>query len=103
MSGPVTLAARARVDTPQASRYLTQLCKHWSHRFPETEFGPERGAVPFGEGRSATFEADAEGLTLTVTAPDLAALTRLEGVVAEHLARFAVRENLGGLAWTRLA
>ncbi|ACL60148.1 DUF2218 domain-containing protein [Methylobacterium nodulans] len=103
MSEPVTLLAEARVETPAASRYLAQLCKHWSHKFPETVFSPERGVVPFGEGRSATFEADAEGLTLRVAAPDLARLTRLEAVVAEHLTRFAARENLGGIAWTRLA
>ncbi|MFE1600354.1 DUF2218 domain-containing protein [Methylobacterium sp. ID0610] len=101
MSTPVTLTAEARVETQNGSRYLTQLCKHWSHKFPETTFSPERGVVPFGEGRSATFEADAEGLTLRVSAPDAETLARLESVVAEHLARFAFREELGGVAWTR--
>ncbi|MGY2051309.1 DUF2218 domain-containing protein [Methylobacterium sp. JK268] len=103
MSKPVTLTAQARVGTAQGSRYLTQLCKHWSHRFPETAFSPERGVVPFGEGREAVFEADPDGLTLRVSAPDAEALARLEAVVAEHLARFAFREDLGGIAWTRAA
>ncbi|UHC14118.1 DUF2218 domain-containing protein [Methylobacterium currus] len=102
MSGPVTLAAQARVDTANGSRYLTQLCKHWSHKFPDTTVSPERGVVPFGEGRLFTAEADPEGLTLRVEAPDLEALTRMQGVVAEHLARFAFREDLGGIAWTRV-
>ncbi len=85
MSDPVTLAAQARVETPNVSPYLTQLCKHWSHKFPDTTFTPERGVVPFGEGRRFTAEADPEGLTLRVEAPDLEALTRMQGVVAEHL------------------
>jgi uncharacterized protein len=103
MSDATSLGAQARVDTAQASRYLQQLCKHWSHRFPDTVFSPERGVVPFGDGRSATFEADPEGLTLRIAAPDVEALTRLEGVVAEHLTRFAFKEDLGGIAWTRTA
>ena len=102
MSEPVTLAAQARVDTQNGSRYLTQLCKHWSHKFPETTFTPERGVVPFGEDRRFTAEADPEGLTLRVEAPDLETLTRMQGVVAEHLGRFAFREDLGGIAWTRV-
>ncbi|GJD49870.1 hypothetical protein OPKNFCMD_2605 [Methylobacterium crusticola] len=102
MSGPATLTSEARVDTQQGSRYLTQLCKHWSHKFPDTAFSPERGVVPFGEGRTFTAEADPDGLTLRVAAHDLEALTRMQGVVAEHLARFAFREDLGGLAWARV-
>ncbi|WP_298965051.1 DUF2218 domain-containing protein [uncultured Methylobacterium sp.] len=102
MSDPVTLTSEARVETPNAGRYLTQLCKHWSHKFPETTFSPERGTVPFGDGRAAAFEADPDGLTLRVSAPDLETLTRMQGVVAEHLARFAFREDLGGIAWTRV-
>lgn len=102
MSDAVTLAAQARVDTASGSRYLTQLCKHWSHKFPDTTFTPERGVVPFGEGRRFTAEADPEGLTLRVEAADLEALTRMQGVVAEHLARFAFKEDLGGIAWTRV-
>lgn len=42
--------SRAVIATPHASRYLQQLCKHWSHKF-ETEAGPTnaRIALPLGK------------------------------------------------------
>ena len=89
----------ARVATDQASRYLQQLCKHWSHKFT-VEFSAERGSIDFGEGRSCALSADAEALVLQLTLPDGEDAERMEGVVAEHLRRFAFREDLA-VAWSR--
>ena len=36
----------ARVPTANGSRYLQQLCKHWSHKL-NVEFTPEAGTVVF--------------------------------------------------------
>ena len=36
----------ARVPTANGSRYLQQLCKHWSHNLA-VEFTPEKGRVVF--------------------------------------------------------
>ena len=34
--------SQARVQTMEASRYLQQLCRHWSHKF-KVEATPEHG------------------------------------------------------------
>jgi hypothetical protein len=83
--------AVARVPTAHASRYLQQLCKHWSHKFA-VEFTPHHGRIEMSAG-VLILDADAEGLGLHLTAePDN--LERMQGVVADHLQRFAFREEL---------
>jgi len=83
--------AVTRVPTAHASRYLQQLCKHWSHKFP-VEFTPDNGRIEMSAG-VLILDADAESLGLQLTAePDN--LERMEGVVADHLKRFAFREEL---------
>ena len=85
------------VETAQASRYLQQLCKHWSHRFA-TAFDAAQGTVALPSG-TLTLAADATRLHLTLEADDAGALPRLGEVVAEHLRRFAFREELV-IDWT---
>lgn len=80
----------ATVSTANASRYLQQLCKHWGHRFA-VEFDPASGSIDFGGGEMLSLTAGGETLTLTAEAGDLSALER---VVADHLQRFAFREEL---------
>ena len=96
------LSAETHIATPSASTYLQQLCKHWSHKFA-VNFTPEKGRVPFGDNRAATFEATPETLTMRIEAADAETLTRLESVVVEHLKRFSFREYLGEIAWSRAA
>ena len=83
----------AIVATEHASRYLQQLCKHWSHKF-EITFTPEHGDIVFTEGRHVTLDAAASALTLTLSAPDAEGMDKLEEVVANHIIRFAFREEL---------
>ena len=87
-------SSQARVSTASASRYLQQVCKHWSHKFA-VEFTPEKGHIPFSDGRICNLEA-----TLRAEAPDVEALERLQRVVVEHIKRFAFREDLGEVEWT---
>lgn len=94
--------SQARVPTAEASRYLQQLCRHWSHKFP-VESSPVHGRVPFGEGRVCTFEAEPDALVMRVATADPGGLTRLENVVSDHLLRFAFREHLGEITWSRAA
>lgn len=84
--------SRAVVSTPHASRYLLQLCKHWSHRF-ETEFSDTLGRIvlPLGETR---LSADAKTLTIDISAEEADALPDLRAVIARHIERFAFRETL---------
>ena len=90
----------ARVATENGSRYLQQLCKHWSHNLA-VEFTPEAGKVVFPKNaRGADWPGDA---VLTLKAEPGVLECRLEesaeaqrealkGVVASHLDRFAFRE-----------
>ena len=92
--------SEARVATAHASRYLQQLCKHWSHKFT-VDFTAERGMIDFGDGRAAALAADGEGLTLRATVPEGGDVDRFEAVIADHIKRYAFREELA-FDWRRL-
>lgn len=81
----------ADVPTPMAERYVRQLCSHWGHRFPVVS-DERSGTIDFGDGKSCTLSAANETIHVAVTAPD-AEIERMQTVVAEHLNRFAHREN----------
>jgi hypothetical protein len=90
----------ARVPTANGSRYLQQLCKHWSHNL-KVEFTPEAGSVVFPkDARGADWPGDAtlilkaekDTLECKLEASAEAQREALKGVVANHLDRFAFRE-----------
>ena len=95
------MKSEARMTTTAGSRYLVQLCKHWSHKFP-VEYTPEQGRVPFGPDRTCTFEATPDALVMRLETADQATLERMQKVVVDHLKRFAFREDLSEVAWTLL-
>jgi uncharacterized protein len=95
-------AAQATIPTASASRYLQQLCKHWSHKFA-VDFTPEHGTIPFDETRVCTLDALPEHLALRIEAADDVTLQHMQGVVIEHLKRFAFREEIGDVQWERAA
>ncbi|WP_395019316.1 DUF2218 domain-containing protein [Dongia sp.] len=90
----------ARVPTANGSRYLQQLCKHWSHNL-KVEFTPEAGTVMFPkDARGADWPGDAtlslkagnDTLECRLVASAEAQREALKGVVSSHLDRFAFRE-----------
>lgn len=83
-------SATARVPTTSGSKYVQQLCKHWSHKL-DVEFTAERGVVRFPEA-VATMTAGDDALTVTVSAERAEEVERMKDVVAKHLDRFAFRE-----------
>jgi hypothetical protein len=87
-----------RLPTANGSKYLQQLCKHWSHKFA-VEFDTTRGVIPFSDDRRSTLSADPEALSVEVEAGSEADLVRLQGVVIEHLNRFAFREPFSDVQW----
>jgi len=95
-------ASQTTVPTTSASRYLQQLCKHWSHKFA-VEFTPQHGTIPFDATRVCTLDASPDRLALRIEAVDDATLERMQGVVIEHLKRFAFREDLGNVQWVKAA
>ncbi|MGW8204276.1 DUF2218 domain-containing protein [Sphingomonas bisphenolicum] len=81
----------ANVPTTNGSRYLQQLCKHWSHKF-EVEFDADKGEIvnfPMGPIRMA---AEPDALVVTIDPKPDADIERFKQVVADHLDRFAFRE-----------
>ena len=97
---PAELTATATVPTASASRYLQQLCKHWSHNMA-VEFDEANGRVVFPKNaRGAdwpadglfTMEAKPEALVCRIEASSTEQLQGLKGAVARHLDRFAFRE-----------
>jgi len=95
-------ASSATIPTASASRYLQQLCKHWSHKFT-VDFTPEHGTIPFDASRVCTLDASSQALALRIEAADDATLERMQGVVIEHLKRFAFREDFGDVRWIKAA
>jgi hypothetical protein len=91
-------AVEANIATPDASRYLQQLCKHWSHKFAVT-FSPTEGRVPFNEDATCLMNATPDVLNLRVEAPTNDEASRLADVVWKHLERFAFRAPLEAPAW----
>jgi hypothetical protein len=103
----MTVASIAIVPTAQGSKYLQQLCKHWSHNLA-VEFTPEQGRVVFprnarganwqGDG-IVTFVAGPRQLECRIEASEPAQLEALQGAVTRHLDRFAFREAPLPFAW----
>ena len=87
----------ARVPTPNASRYLVQLCKHWSHNC-SVAYDAEHGTIDLGSDRRCEMWAKEARLVVTVEA-DSDKLPRLQEVVADHLQRFAHREGALVFDW----
>jgi len=99
------------VPTANGSRYLQQLCKHWSHNMA-VEFDAREGRVTFPrDARGADWPGDAlvtmtarEGaLECRIDASVPGQLEGLKGAVARHLDRFAFREAPLTFEWVDAA
>jgi hypothetical protein len=95
------IRATAHVATRQASRYLQQLAKHWSHKL-EVEFTPQQALIRF-PAAVTRMAAGTDALTVTIEAEDGETVERYKGVVAAHLDRFAFREAPLGFEWSETA
>lgn len=87
----------ARVPTENGAKYLQQLCKHWSHKF-SVSFDERQGKVPFSEDAALVLSANGDVLSLRLEAPR-DRIPTLEDVVADHLKRFAFREDDLRIEW----
>jgi len=93
------LISTAKIETAHAGKYLVQLAKHWSHRFPDLTWNDTRAEIPFPTG-NCVFTSKENVLTIVLAVSDEETASRLEDVVAEHLNRFAFRESLD-IVWRR--
>jgi hypothetical protein len=94
-------AVIASVPTEHGSRYLQQLCKHWSHKMP-VEFNADAGSVKFPSGAILTMTAQAGTLDVRLDLPEGEDAGQMEGVVATHLDRFAFREAPLSFHWVAI-
>jgi hypothetical protein len=92
--------AQARIATTQGQRTMTQLCKHWGHKFP-VSYDATQGSIELPAG-TCRLEVGADALSIRIEAKEASSLPRLEQVVEEHIKRFAFREQLA-FDWTRSA
>lgn len=89
------------MPTPNASKYLQQVCKHWTHNL-EVEFDANAGTVVFPkDARGAdwpaaaivTFKASPDHLYCHIAASAEGQRDGLKGAVERHIDRFAFREG----------
>lgn len=96
------IRTRASVPTDHASKYLQQLCKHWSHRL-DVDFDAQNGRVRFDKVVKnecvATFSATDSDLDILLSAASKASLGMVTKAIEDHLRRFAFREDLS-IVWT---
>ena len=91
------LASTARYPTPHASKYLQQLCKHFAHKVA-VDFDDRQGTAALLSG-PAELAAEAEALTIRVTAEDMKGLIQARFAIDVHLVTFAHREGFSGMHW----
>ena len=91
------LVTTARMTTPNGSRYIAQLCKHFAHKV-EVEWDEQKGRVNLPSGL-ATMQADAQGLSFRIEADDPKSIIQSRFVIDSHLVTFAHRERFLGLSW----
>ena len=85
------------VATSHGGKYVTQLCKHWSHKL-EVELNETNGIVRFPDA-VATMQAYSQGIALSISGKDPEVLERLKGVIERHIDRFAFREAPLAYSW----
>ena len=92
--------SEALVETARATRYLTQLCKHFAHEADahfirvRVEYDDHHGSADFGWVGTCTMQAQPEGLQLRAAAGDPIRLRVIQYILADHLERFGRRDGL---------
>lgn len=87
----------ACVPTESGSKYLQQLCKHWSHKL-DARFDAQHGTVRFPDAVT-TMTAQTDALLVKIEAETPETVERMKDVVARHLDRFAFREAPLAFDW----
>ena len=87
-----------RFSTPNAQKFMTQLCKHFGHKVP-AEVEGDTGQVRFAAGL-AEMRSDDQQLVVVLSGDSGEAVASLQEVIDSHLKRFAFREDFTGMAWS---
>ena len=97
MTSPDLVSSTAFVVTSRPERYIKQLVSHFGNKV-KTELTDEGGRLEFDFG-VCELKAAPTGIELSGTAEDAAQLETLKDVVARHLVRFGVNDQLA-VTWT---
>ena len=87
-----------RVPTDKAARYMSQLAKHWGHKF-DVELGETAASVALPFGR-LQMRAETDALVASLEAAPDADPARLKRIFEDHLNRFAFREGELVFEWS---
>src|SRR6516225_7538554 len=63
------LISTAKIETAHAGKYLVQLAKHWSHKFPDLTWNETRANIPFPTGQCVITSKE-NVLAIALTVPD---------------------------------
>lgn len=96
----MAIRSRSLIKTLEAKKYMTALCKHWSHKFENLTYDDAKGHIPFRENVSLDMFVEPDILVVELTTPNEEEALRMEGVFVNHLERFAFREQLN-IEWHR--
>jgi hypothetical protein len=83
--------------TPNSSKFLGQLCKHFSHKV-EATFDETSGTVQFPFG-PAVLSAAEDALSVRFEDLDANAIDSAKHVIDSHLETFAFREKFKQMDW----
>ncbi|WP_136636046.1 DUF2218 domain-containing protein [Pseudooceanicola onchidii] len=92
------VTASTRFETPNASKYLQSLCKHFAHKV-SVSYDAVQGRADLPPG-PAVLQADDTGLNIEVSGADVQSLMRAKFIIEDHLLRFAFREEPEALQWS---
>jgi hypothetical protein len=92
LTSPGLVSATAFVVTSRPERYVKQLVSHFGNKV-KSELTDEGGRLEFDFG-VCELNAAPTGIELIGTAEDAAQLETLKDVVARHLVRFGVNDQL---------
>ena len=82
----------AVIETNKAERLMKALCNHFARKIT-AHYEGDKGYIDFGIGK-CEITATASTLTFRVEAENGNNLSRVEGVVVEHLLRFTPGEDI---------
>ncbi|MBY5934964.1 DUF2218 domain-containing protein [Tateyamaria omphalii] len=85
-------------DTPNGSRYLQQLCKHFAHKV-EAQCTENSGFAALGFG-DTTFVATDSALVITIALKGGEDPMDAQRMIDAHLVRFAFREEFETMSWS---
>ena len=91
------MISTARYPSPNASRYVQQLAKHFAHKI-EVQLDADSAEFTLQAG-SVRLEAKDDMLLARVEAEDAKSLIDARYAIDKHLVIFAFREGFAGLEW----